>query len=125
MCQNNKDISHLIAQRILEVPLSEEDNRRLDEWLRASEENRNLYEQIRSKQLARLILRLQHEDYGEKMADRFSCQVFGRQRRIRLLRWGSVAAMFVLLFSLSFYFWGEHEQQQIFPGKVILFLIIR
>ena len=47
MCQNNKDISHLIAQRILEVPLSEEDNRRLDEWLRASEENRNLYEQIR------------------------------------------------------------------------------
>lgn len=46
MCQNNKDISHLIAQRILEVPLSEEDNRRLDEWLRASEENRNLYEQI-------------------------------------------------------------------------------
>lgn len=117
MCQNNKDISHLIAQRILEVPLSEEDNRRLDEWLRASEENRNLYEQIRSKQLARLILRLQHEDYGEKMADRFSRQVFGRQRRIRLLRWGSVAAMFVLLFSLSFYFWGEHEQQQIFPGK--------
>ena len=104
MCQNNKDISHLIAQRILEVPLSEEDNRRLDEWLRASEENRNLYEQIRSKQLARLILRLQHEDYGEKMADRFSRQVFGRQRRIRLLRWGSVAAMFVLLFSLSFYF---------------------
>lgn len=71
MCQNNKDISHLIAQRILEVPLSEEDNRRLDEWLRASEENRNLYEQIRSKQLARLILRLQHEDYGEKWQTAF------------------------------------------------------
>ncbi len=117
MYQKYKNIPRLIACRVLEMPMSEEENRCLDEWLQASEENYCLFEQIRDKQLAMHILRLQQAKYGDKMAERFAHRVFGRQRRIRLIRWGSVAAMFVLFFSLSFYFFGEKEKQQIFPGE--------
>ena len=117
MDSEEKSLSSLIAARILDIPLTEEENARLDEWLNQSEAHRRLFGRIRGRELARRILRLQREDYGERMAVRFERQAFRRPRQLRWLRWGSVAALFVLVCSLSFYFWNREEPSRIVPGE--------
>lgn len=117
MDSEDKDLSSLIAARILDIPLTEEENARLDEWLNQSEAHRRLFSRIRDRELARRILRLQHEGYGERMATLFERRVFRRPRQLRWLRWGSVAALFVLVCSLTFYLWNREAPSQIYPGE--------
>lgn len=117
MDSEDKDLSSLIAARILGLPLTEEENTRLDEWLNQSEVHRRLFNRIRNRELAKRILRLQYEGYGERMATQFDRTVFRRSRQLRWLRWGSVAALFVLVCSLTFYLWNREDPCQIVPGE--------
>lgn len=74
------DISHLIASKILEQKLTEEEEARLSAWFQASDKNRAIYEELKTMKLTSRLLELEQMDYGQKMSDRF----FRQQKQIRL-----------------------------------------
>lgn len=97
--EKTKDIQSLIAAAVLGRELAPEDRQRLEEWLAASEANRELFERIKSMRTTREIMRLQAGRYGERMAERFAVSLRGRRSRFHsYLRWaGGVAAAAVVL----------------------------
>lgn len=93
------NISELIARKVLGETLTPDEEARLRQWL---EEKRNAatYEEIRRLDIAASMLRLESEDYGERMAARFRRTRQRRFRRLFLRRasvWAGVAAVVALL----------------------------
>lgn len=102
------DISRIIAANQLGTPLSEAEKERLEAWLQASESNRQLYDRIGRLHATRQILRLEEENYGQQMAERFrqtiAARPLRRRDRRRLYAWiGSTAAAILLILSVALY----------------------
>lgn len=95
------DISRLIVARILEQELTEEEENRLNTWLKASNKNQATYEEIRTMRLAFRLLELEKEGYGQKMSDRFFKQQRQANRKVvykSAAIWLSGIAATVLIF---------------------------
>lgn len=96
-----------MAAKLLGQLLSEEEERRLDEWLDTSLENRMLFERLAKMQDTRELIKLNQEKYGERMAGKVMARIDKQKSRSlkRLLYiWsGGVAAILVgcaIIFSL-------------------------
>lgn len=104
------EISRLIAARILNLPLTEAENKTLDQWLSASESNRQCFEEIKTLQLASHLLSLEQNGYGERMAERFKQQVYPsfhkRRHTIHIYKSVAVAAVafFFIFISAGLYY---------------------
>lgn len=73
------EISRLIAARILGTALTDDENRRLDEWLQASPEHQETFKRVQNLETVARLLELEQADYGKKMATRFK-QTFRLQK---------------------------------------------
>lgn len=94
------DISKLIARKILGDTLAPEEEVALQAWL-SDERNAATYEEVKRLDLVSAMLRLEREDYGERMVARFRRTQQRRMLRLFLRRasvWAGVAAVVALLF---------------------------
>lgn len=94
------DISKLIARKILGDTLAPEEEAALQAWL-SDERNAATYEEVKRLDLVSAMLRLEREDYGERMVARFRRTQQRRMLRLFLRRasvWAGVAAVVALLF---------------------------
>lgn len=94
------DISKLIARKILDDTLAPEEEAALQAWL-SDERNAATYEEVKRLDLVSAMLRLEREDYGERMVARFRRTQQRRMLRLFLRRasvWAGVAAVVALLF---------------------------
>lgn len=94
------DISKLIARKILGDTLAPEEEAALQAWL-SDERNAATYEEVKRLDLVSAMLRLEREDYGERMVARFRRTQQRRMLRLFLRRasvWTGVAAVVALLF---------------------------
>lgn len=94
------DISKLIARKILGNTLAPEEEAALQAWL-SDERNAATYEEVKRLDLVSAMLRLEREDYGERMVARFRRTQQRRMLRLFLRRasvWAGVAAVVALLF---------------------------
>lgn len=60
------EISRLIAARILGTALTDDENRRLDEWLQASPEHQETFKRVQNLETVARLLELEQADYGKK-----------------------------------------------------------
>lgn len=94
---NTKEIERLITKALLK-DISEEEQLRLDEWLDASEQNRNFFESLHSEQYLKKAVGDRNRALREGRWQRLKKETVGvRERRVRL-RLSRVAA--VILFPL-------------------------
>lgn len=94
------DISKLIARKILGDTLAPEEEAALQAWL-SDGRNAATYEEVKRLDLVSAMLRLEREDYGERMVARFRRTQQRRMLRLFLRRasvWAGVAAVVALLF---------------------------
>lgn len=94
------DISKLIARKILDDTLAPEEEAALQAWL-SDGRNAATYEEVKRLDLVSAMLRLEREDYGERMVARFRRTQQRRMLRLFLRRasvWAGVAAVVALLF---------------------------
>ncbi len=80
------EISRLIAARILGSSMTDEENRRLDEWLQASPEHQETFKRIRHFEMVKHLLKLDRADYGKQMATRFKRAFCLRKRSDLIFR---------------------------------------
>lgn len=126
-----QDISRLIAAKILGQKLTGEELDKLDEWIKMSPENRELFERVENLEDVRKIIELEKEDYGSRAVSMFveKQNKFTKQKIKRhLYIWmGSVAAIVVAAMMVLFFYKSEEkplEQEvrlslnDIVPGKV-------
>lgn len=66
-----QDISRLIAAKILGQKLTGEELDKLDEWIKMSPENRELFERVENLEDVRKIIELEKEDYGSRAVSMF------------------------------------------------------
>ena len=94
---NTKEIERLITKALLK-DISEEEQLRLDEWLDASEQNRNFFESLHSEQYLKKAVGDRNRALREDRWQRLKKETVGvKERRVRL-RLSRVAA--VILFPL-------------------------
>ena len=131
MKDEKRDIIQIMAREALGLTLSETEKTRLVKWLEASPDNRQLFERLKSFQDADVILRLEREGYGRRMADRVLRQLGIRRKRRMAYRWlawtSGMAAAVVVMVVLAVRLWWEEDalplarvepMEQIVPGKV-------
>ena len=120
---------HLMARKALGLMLSEQEESELTAWLGASDENRRIFEQVKTFQDADKMLRLERDGYARQMAKRVMRQLaVNGQRRVRhdLWKWmGGVAAAVAIIVCAVVWSLPEAEELpfarqegQIVPGKV-------
>ena len=120
---------HLMARKALGLMLSEQEESELTAWLGASDENRRIFEQVKTFQDADKMLRLERDGYAQQMAKRVMRQLaVNGQRRVRhdLWKWmGGVAAAVAIIVCAVVWSLPEAEELpfarqegQIVPGKV-------
>ena len=120
---------HLVARKALGLMLSEQEESELTAWLGASDENRRIFEQVKTFQDADKMLRLERDGYARQMAKRVMRQLaVNGQRRVRhdLWKWmGGVAAAVAIIVCAVVWSLPEAEELpfarqegQIVPGKV-------
>ena len=120
---------HLMARKALGLMLSEQEESELTAWLGASDENRRIFEQVKTFQDADKMLRLERDGYARQMAKRVMRQLaVSGQRRVRhdLWKWmGGVAAAVAIIVCAVVWSLPEAEELpfarqegQIVPGKV-------
>lgn len=120
---------HLMARKALGLMLSEQEESELTAWLEASDENRRIFEQVKTFQDADKMLRLERDGYARQMAKRVMRQLaVNGQRRVRhdLWKWmGGVAAAVAIIVCAVVWSLPEAEELpfarqegQIVPGKV-------
>lgn len=120
---------HLMARKVLGLMLSEQEESELTAWLGASDENRRIFEQVKTFQDADKMLRLERDGYARQMAKRVMRQLaVSGQRRVRhdLWKWmGGVAAAVAIIVCAVVWSLPESEELpfarqegQIVPGKV-------
>ena len=120
---------HLMARKALGLTLSEQEESELTAWLEASDENRRIFEQVKTFQDADKMLRLERDGYARQMAKRVMRQLaVNGQRRVRhdLWKWmGGVAAAVAIIVCAVVWSLPEAEELpfarqegQIVPGKV-------
>ena len=120
---------HLMARKVLGLMLSEQEESELTAWLGASDENRRIFEQVKTFQDADKMLRLERDGYAQQMAKRVMRQLaVNGQRRVRhdLWKWmGGVAAAVAIIVCAVVWSLPEAEELpfarqegQIVPGKV-------
>ena len=120
---------HLMARKALGLTLSEQEESELAAWLEASDENRRIFEQVKTFQDADKMLRLERDGYARQMAKRVMRQLaVNGQRRVRhdLWKWmGGVAAAVAIIVCAVVWSLPEAEELpfarqegQIVPGKV-------
>lgn len=119
---------HLMARKALGLTLSEQEESELAAWLEASDENRRIFEQVKTFQDADKMLRLERDGYARQMAKRVMRQLVNGQRRVRhdLWKWmGGVAAAVAIIVCAVVWSLPESEELpfarqegQIVPGKV-------
>lgn len=80
------EISRLIAARILGASLTDDEKRRLDEWLQASPEHRETFKRVQNLEAVARLLELEQTDYGKNMAVRFKRTSRLRKRRYAMFR---------------------------------------
>lgn len=83
-----QEYARLLTARLLGEPLTDAENRKLDDWLAASEANAATFRRLDEDCPADRLLELERSGYGRRMADRFSREL--RRRRRRRL-WGRVS----------------------------------
>ena len=66
---------HLMARKALGLMLSEQEESELTAWLGASDENRRIFEQVKTFQDADKMLRLERDGYARQMAKRVMRQL--------------------------------------------------
>lgn len=97
------EISEIIADKIVWHTLNEADERKLQEWLALSEENRMTFERAKNGELTAIVLRKDKEKFGQKMSQRVLMKLGEKRKQIRtkrILFWSSVAALLTLSFLL-------------------------
>ncbi len=120
---------HLMARKALGLTLSEQEESELAAWLEASDENRRIFEQVKTFQDADKMLRLERDGYARQMAKRVMRQLaVSGQRRVRHDWWkwmGGVAAAVAIIVCAVVWSLPEAEELpfarqegQIVPGKV-------
>ena len=120
---------HLVARKALGLMLSEQEESELTAWLGASDENRRIFEQVKTFQDADKMLRLERDGYARQMAKRVMRQLaVNGQRRVRHDWWkwmGGVAAAVAIIVCAVVWSLPEAEELpfarqegQIVPGKV-------
>ena len=120
---------HLMARKALGLMLSEQEESELTAWLGASDENRRIFEQVKTFQDADKMLRLERDGYARQMAKRVMRQLaVSGQRRVRHDWWkwmGGVAAAVAIIVCAVVWSLPEAEELpfarqegQIVPGKV-------
>ena len=120
---------HLMARKALGLMLSEQEESELTAWLGASDENRRIFEQVKTFQDADKMLRLERDGYARQMAKRVMRQLaVNGQRRVRHDWWkwmGGVAAAVAIIVCAVVWSLPEAEELpfarqegQIVPGKV-------
>ena len=119
----------LVARKALGLMLSDQEESELTAWLGASDENRRIFEQVKTFQDADKMLRLERDGYARQMAKRVMRQLaVNGQRRVRhdLWKWmGGVAAAVAIIVCAVVWSLPEAEELpfarqegQIVPGKV-------
>lgn len=120
---------HLMARKALGLMLSEQEESELTAWLGASDENRRIFEQVKTFQDADKMLRLERDGYAWQMAKRVMRQLaVSGQRSVRHDWWkwmGGVAAAVAIIVCAVVWSLPEAEELpfarqegQIVPGKV-------
>lgn len=120
---------HLMARKALGLMLSEQEESELTAWLGASDENRRIFEQVKTFQDADKMLRLERDGYARQMAKRVMRQLaVSGQRSVRHDWWkwmGGVAAAVAIIVCAVVWSLPEAEELpfarqegQIVPGKV-------
>ena len=120
---------HLMARKAVGLTLSEQEESELAAWLEASDENRRIFEQVKTFQDADKMLRLERDGYARQMAKRVMRQLaVSGQRRVRHDWWkwmGGVAAAVAIIVCAVVWSLPEAEELpfarqegQIVPGKV-------
>lgn len=107
------EISRLIAARILNLPLTETEKQTLDQWLQASEKNRQCFNEIKNLNLATKLLSMEQNGYGEKMAERFKQQVYPslRKRKSSYLYKYAAVALILIFIGTGLYFFNQSNSQ--------------
>lgn len=112
-----QEIASLIARRILGDTLSNEENARLDQWLKTSAENRQTYQAVEKTDLADQILELEKNNYGPHMAERFEKErLKTSHRRLWKHSFITIGAAACLFFAI---FWGISKQHTSSTGDAL------
>lgn len=77
------DISKIIADKILNNPLDEQDEMVLQEWIEAREENKETFEKAQKGELAKIILKKDSEQLGVRISQKVLTKIRNEKRKSR------------------------------------------
>jgi len=114
MEQKHAHIVIIIHRYLQGEPLSEEEQLSLDEWLAASEANREVFREVQDPEVFAGFLSVvsDHQATGDAYAAFMAARTVGDKVRV-LRRWGWAAAIFALLATGSYLFTSSNNKRTI------------
>lgn len=115
MKNDNKSVRMIdwwIIEKSLRGQLTGEERRRLENWLGGFPSHRQLYERIKASE--RLMAEIPEPEKWRGMFERRLMQLEYHRRRRLFVRWGSVAALFVMTLAAG-YWWALHPDSSALP----------
>lgn len=98
-------MKNILKKKILNENMSNSENLLFKKWIGESEDNREIFRKLRTKEMSSIILELESQCYGEKMSKEFTAKIaIIRNKRRKRLFFGlstvTSAAIIILFFSV-------------------------